>query len=287
LLLGQVEITELGRFGGTGDKPSLFKNPTAIDISQSGQIFVCDRGNNRIQVFNLNGEFIKDIGGFGWKNDQFDEPLDIWAKSTLNIYVADYNNQRVQRYDKDLNFIDSFFSNEGNDERYQFKEILSVAYSPQGDLFILDAGENKVVKFNSENKGEVAFGYYESGIGELITPTQLDLTANHRIIVSDSKSRGIFVFDYFGTFLRKIEHPLFKFPTGLAVDEKGRIFVTDPEARQVFIFSTEGKFMGKWESIGGITLKDPVDIAIFSYQQQYHIYLIDGDYIIIASLKFT
>ena len=107
----QPQLKELGRFGGSGTAPGLFQNPTALDDSEDGRLFICDRGNQRIQVFDLFGNFRMNMGGFGWQNEKFDGPVDIWARSTINFYVADYNNQRVQRFDKDFNFISSKISN--------------------------------------------------------------------------------------------------------------------------------------------------------------------------------
>jgi len=286
-VLGQMDIQELGRFGGTGSGPSLFKNPSAVDIGEDGRVYICDRGNNRIQVFDLRGTFLKDFGGFGAGEDRFDEPVDIWARSTINIFVADYNNQRIQRYNKNLIYISAKYSNPGSYERYQFKQVLSVAYSPQSDMFILDAGENKVIKINSREKGEVTFGDYDSGSGDLTTPIQVDLTSNHRVLVSDPGSEAIFIFDFFGTFLQSLEYPGFHYPNGIAVDEKNNLYVADPEAQAIFVFSDDHTFIKKIDQIGGIKLDRPVDLALFRIKDIYNMYIIDGDTIIIASLTMN
>jgi hypothetical protein len=190
--LAQPALVELGRFGGTGAGAGYFVNPCAIDISGDGRLFICDRGNQRVQIFDLSGRFLINIGGFGWSPEKFDQPLDVWARSTINIYVADYNNQRIQRFDKDLNYIGEKTSNPADQEKFQFREVLSTAYSSQGDLFLLDAGANKVIKYNNQDKGDTAFGYYESGAGELSGPVQLELSSDHRVIVSDADILVIF-----------------------------------------------------------------------------------------------
>ena len=286
-LFAEIKITELGRFGGTGSAPGLFKNPSAIDIGEGGRIYVCDRGNNRIQVFDLRGRFLTNFGGFGSGDEKFDEPLDIWARSTINIYIADYNNQCVQRYNKDHVYLSSHYSNPGDDEKYQFERVLSVAYSPQGDMFILDESENKVIKINPISRGEVAIGYYESGIGELTSPVQVDLTSNHRVVVSDAGMRSIFFYDYFGSFLFMLEHPEMKFPGGIAFDNQNRLYVADSEARSIFIFSADNSFLGAIEDVGGLRLTRPVDMALSQKDDGCNLYIIDADQIIIANLKFN
>ncbi|MFC2088765.1 NHL repeat-containing protein [Calditrichota bacterium] len=284
---GQIKIQELGRFGGTGTNHDKFKNPSAIDANDQGQVFICDRGNNRIQVFNEKGIFIKDIGGFGSKNEQFDEPKDIWARTTLNIFIADYNNQRVQRFDRELNFLSSFYSNDGDDERFQFREILSVAYSSQGDLFVLEAGENKVIKFQRET-AQAAFGFLDSGVGELYDPAQIDITAEQKIIVSDPGNDCVNIYDYFGNYLTSIIHKDMQSPSGLAVDNSGRIYISDSSAKKVFIVANNGKMVSEINSIAGNNLVYPVDMCLVAKgNNKFTGYLIDGDEVIIFALQYN
>ena len=283
LSMSQSQLAEVGRFGGTGSVPGKFKFPSAIDRSDDGRLFICDRGNQRIQVFDLFGHFRINFGGFGWDEEKFDGPADIWARSTLNIYVADYNNERVQRFDKDLNYISSKISNPGEQEKFQFREVISVAYSPQGDLFIVEAGENKILKYNSQDQGDAAFGYYESGLGELTTPVQLELSSDHRVVVSDAEARAIFIYDYFGTYLFQITHPDFKRPMGIAHDSQNRIYVADPESKAIFEFASGGKFLNQYRHVSGIPFSAPMDLVVTNVENQIRFYIIDGDEILIAN----
>ncbi len=281
-LSAQSQLEELGRFGETGAAPGQFKDPVAIDLTANGQLYICDLGNQRIQVFDLNGNFLMNFGGFGWQNETFDNPVDIWARSTINIYVADYNNQRVQRFDKDFHYLSSKYSNPGAQEKFQFMEVLSVAYSPQGDLFILEAGANKIIKFNGQDQGDVAFGYYESGRGELTFPVQLELSNDHRVIVSDAESEAVFVYDYFGNFLYKIQHPLMKRPGGLAIGRDNRIYTADAVSQSIFEFTPAGKLVSQFKQVSGIPLKSPADLCLFQDMKETRFYIIDGDEVIIA-----
>jgi peptidylamidoglycolate lyase len=53
--------TFLQQWGKEGNQSGEFMNPHAIDIAADGTIYVADRDNNRIQVFNAQGEFQKAI----------------------------------------------------------------------------------------------------------------------------------------------------------------------------------------------------------------------------------
>jgi DNA-binding beta-propeller fold protein YncE len=48
----------LMEWGGTGDQPGQFNQPHALAMDSQGRLFVADRGNNRIQIFDQEGRFL-------------------------------------------------------------------------------------------------------------------------------------------------------------------------------------------------------------------------------------
>jgi DNA-binding beta-propeller fold protein YncE len=48
----------LMEWGGSGDGPGQFNQPHALAMDSQGRLFVADRGNNRIQIFDQNGRFL-------------------------------------------------------------------------------------------------------------------------------------------------------------------------------------------------------------------------------------
>lgn len=48
----------LMEWGGTGDGPGQFNQPHALAMDSQGRLFVADRGNNRIQIFDQDGRFL-------------------------------------------------------------------------------------------------------------------------------------------------------------------------------------------------------------------------------------
>jgi len=69
-------------WGKTGSGPGEFNVPHAIALDSRERVFVGDRGNNRIQIFDLNGTFM-DV----WY--QFSRPSGIAIGADDRIYVAD------------------------------------------------------------------------------------------------------------------------------------------------------------------------------------------------------
>jgi hypothetical protein len=276
-------FVEQGRFGQKGRLPGQFNNPQAIAVANDGTLYVVDTENHRIQLFNLRGEFIKTIGGFGFKKDQFDSPRDIWVNSLINIYVSDFNNRRIQRFDKDMNFLNSFINNEGEEPDFQFGEVSSCLLSTQNDLFILDNREFKIVKYSRDGRSERMFRNIKSGYGELQGPEQLELLSFDKILVSDPEAKALIVFDLFGNYINTFTNAAFKYPRGIEVDNKNRIYIADPDAQKIFIKNDPQPFKEIRSAFG---FKFPRDVAVFLKDDTCYLYVLDGNEVIIGTIIF-
>ena len=71
-------------------------------------VYVCDRYNHRIQVFDLDLNFVRSIGSRGSGRGEFDAPFDVKFDTAGNMYVADRGNGRVQVMDSSGRFIREF-----------------------------------------------------------------------------------------------------------------------------------------------------------------------------------
>ncbi len=85
-----VKFTKDGRYvkewGRTGSGPGEFKQPHALDIDPQGRIFVADRSNNRLQIFDQEGNYID-----SWK--QFGRPSGLFIASDGTLLVTEFANQ--------------------------------------------------------------------------------------------------------------------------------------------------------------------------------------------------
>ena len=68
-------------------------------MNESQHLFVCDCGNHRVQVFELNGKFIGKFGTRGNKLREFIEPLSVAMLSNGRIVVSDERNHRIQTFE--------------------------------------------------------------------------------------------------------------------------------------------------------------------------------------------
>jgi hypothetical protein len=81
-----VHFTKDGKFikawGHKGSGPGEFDTPHMLAMDSTGRLFVADRGNSRIQIFDQNGGFLTE-----WK--QFGKPSGVYINKNDDIYVSD------------------------------------------------------------------------------------------------------------------------------------------------------------------------------------------------------
>src|SRR6478752_4195364 len=95
------------KWGSLGTGNGQFQNVGHIVAdSKTGNIFVVDQGNKRIQKFDSNGKFITKWGSLGTGNGQFNGTGGIATDAnTGSVYVVDTDNNRVQKFDSNGKFI--------------------------------------------------------------------------------------------------------------------------------------------------------------------------------------
>jgi DNA-binding beta-propeller fold protein YncE len=178
-----------------------FNHAKSFSINSAGFLFVTDIATNEVIKLDTLGNVIKSIGGYGWTESLFDFPVDVFA-TTLNVYISDKNNNRIQFFDKDLNFLSDFTRQNSIDDRLIFRYPLCSVVSSQGDLFILDSDNNRILKFNLRGEFQTSIGSFDAGQFSLNSPQHFIITSSAKIIVADSPN--LVVFDQFGNGIKKI-----------------------------------------------------------------------------------
>ncbi len=100
---GQV-VRSFGEFGNNEDSPdptintATFYGPRGVAV-YGNEVFVTDTGNERVEVFGLDGTFLRSFGGTGSGPNQLLEPVGIAISSDGTVYVADSGNARISAFD--------------------------------------------------------------------------------------------------------------------------------------------------------------------------------------------
>lgn len=99
------------------------------------------------------------------------------------------------------------------DENLAFNTPSDIVLDEAGNIYILDAGNHRIQKFDPEGKYLGSFGREGQGPGEFNSPTSLDIDAEGNLIIADRRSRKIQIFSTGGSLRKTItltKNPLSK-----------------------------------------------------------------------------
>jgi len=154
---------------------------------------------------------------------------------------------------------------------------VSIAVDPEGSPWVIDRKEMRIVKLSDSGEvlqkfgtkeGLFSFVTGESGAGKFDEPTDIAISSEGLIFISDRDNHWIQVFNSEGIFINAIrkttdkEKPLDE-PTVIALDPYDNLYVLDQEQNAIFIYSAKGEPKGHIrntdnESPGN--LKRPTDL---------------------------
>ncbi|CAE7547709.1 TRIM71, partial [Symbiodinium sp. CCMP2456] len=94
-VLDMEDFHMVREFGSFGPGDGQFDSPLAATITCTGDIMISD-ANNRIQVFDAKGSFLRSFGVRGKKDGFFHYPVGIAVNDENALFVCDQGNHRVQ-----------------------------------------------------------------------------------------------------------------------------------------------------------------------------------------------
>lgn len=247
---GHNPVNTVSNFVGKAEPPRILfsiygsdtapmQKPMAVTVVDD-RIYVTDTGNQRVQVFDYNGNPLSQFGKSGSGKGEFGFPYGIAADSKGNIYVADLKNGNISVFSKDGVF-KNYFSNS--------TEI----YRPAGlfidgdNLYVTDLGLHKVKVFSLDGKKIREFGKLGDKNGEFKSPNVVTV-AGGKIYVADTGNDRVQVFDKLGNYAFQMrgdnsndERVGFVNPRGIGIDGRGTIYVVNNLTSEVFAFDSQGK----------------------------------------------
>ena len=105
-----------------------------------------------------------------------------------------------------LEFVNKYGDVNTDDGRYLFIRPADVVVDDEGSIFILDAGNHKVKKYDKDGNFLSSFGEKGIGPGEFIGPTHMEICVNGDIIINDRAVRVVNIFDRNGHFIKRIKN---------------------------------------------------------------------------------
>jgi uncharacterized protein YjdB/sugar lactone lactonase YvrE len=203
-VLGWIGSGNCVGFNGT---LGIFCFPKGMTIDKNDRIFIADTYNNRIQIMDVNGNIIGKLGNVTY-------PQDIAIDSNGNHYIPDSSYYLVQRGDAvtSKNFINILNSNGDNLANFgangsnasQFNLPESIAIDAKGNLFIADAKNHRIQKFDSNRNFLLSWGGFGTNSGQFNSPSGIAIDKDGHVYVADRLNNRIQKFDNSGAYLGQI-----------------------------------------------------------------------------------
>jgi len=135
-------IRQIGR---PGIKEGEFNRPTYITVDNSGNLYVSDSMNARIQIFNPDGRFVTAFGKRGTVIGTFANPRGIAVDSDGNIYVADTLLSAVQIFNKkgDLLLVFGYYGTKNGEFAYP----VDISITADDLIFVSDSYNMRIQVF--------------------------------------------------------------------------------------------------------------------------------------------
>ncbi len=258
-----VSFSLIYAVGELGIGRESFDRPVDVIEDRQENVYVLDQGNNRVQVLDRLGRYLRDWGSRGFAPRYFDTPTAIAADADVTrLFVVDTLNNRIQVFETDGTFAKTGTNGRsltnpigrlgsGNGD---FNRPLGVAIDRKGNIYVADTGNNRVQKFDPSGNFLQEWGKFARRRG-----TQIENPVS--IAYSDEGFGSIFVlnspgcvvqqFDVEGNFLR--QWPIHRKGEGAVCGPVSRIrieprrytvYIADPENDRILLFDRDGEPLG-------------------------------------------
>jgi tripartite motif-containing protein 71 len=255
-------------FGALGSENGKLKAPADVAVDASGNTWVIDKSNNRVQKFNSAGAYVSQFGTAGTGNGQFNRPTSIAIGPSGNLWVTDSANNRVQKFNSAGTYVSQFGA--AGTENGQFAEPEAIAADAKGNLWVCDTKNGRIEEFSEAGAFIQAVGSKGTGAGQFGKCTGIDIGPSGKVWAADWEGNRVNVFSEAGAFLFSFGSEgtgvgQFKHPDGVEIDSKGNVWVGDEGNNRVQEFTQAGVYFAKFGSAGSeagkFSLASPIGIA--------------------------
>jgi len=192
---------------------SLLSSPHGVGVDSSGNVYVADSGNNRIEKISPDGTLSVFAGNSGWgapspgpaTSSTFYSPMSVAVDSSGNVYVADWFNAMIEKITPDG--VLSIFAGNGTSSTPTVGPAsdssvgapFGVAVDASGNVYVADAANYVIEKITADGMlsvfaGTGSWDYSIAGpapSSPLRSPTGVAVDASGNVYIADSRNSNV------------------------------------------------------------------------------------------------
>jgi tripartite motif-containing protein 71 len=270
--------------GSSGSGNGQFIEPVDVAGDSSGNFWVLDAAQNRLQEFDATGKWLRTTGAAGAGAGKLSLPRSLATDSKGNVWVADTGNNRVVEFNEKGEFVETFGTGvnktkveAGGTEAEknlctaasgnvcqaatagslagQLKGPQGIALTAGGNIWVADTGNSRIEKFGPT--GNLLNNISGEGTepGKLKSPSAITIAPDGSIWVADTGNNRIEQWNSSLSLLRTVGKEgsgggEFKSPAAIEADSSGNIWVGDLKNNRVEEFGEGGKYLGQFGANG-------------------------------------
>ena len=131
-----------------------------------------------------------------------------------------------------------------------------IAMGPNGDIYLVDGVNNRIIVLNSSGKRKFEFGQKGAGKGEFKYPLGIDISDDGKVFIADTGNHRIQVFSLKGDFkyMFKVKSGPEERPSDpvdvLASRLKHYLYISDNDNHKIKVYDQNGTFEFEWGKFG-------------------------------------
>jgi sugar lactone lactonase YvrE len=176
--------------------------PRGIAVSENGEIYVAEKNNHRISVWDGNGTFLRAWGSNGANDGQFKQPLGI-AAFEGEVYVNEWESHRIQVFDENGTFLRKWGGYGSADGQFKNPWGIAVDRDANGtQVYVTDYNGHRVQVFDENGTLIRKWGSYGGGDNQLSSPAGIAIGQDGLVYLNSRNHHKVKVFQKNGNYVR-------------------------------------------------------------------------------------
>ena len=220
-------------------------DPQGVTVDNTtGMIYVADRGNNCVKVFDNTGKYLSLIGD-STGDGKMDYPRSLAIYENRILISLGYflnNSSSILNYQLDGKFLSRIGKHGTADLQFRYPYGLTINHT-NGDIYVCDNGNTRIQILSRDFKFISKFG-----VDSLSNPLDIKLSKDY-IYVLDISNPCVYLFDYDHIlqkrYITRGNGMLVSIPCYFFIDDSNNLLISDSESNSILIFNPLFEFIHK------------------------------------------